>query len=183
MRTVCLLFVLALISSAHAQITWTKVDTHQVDAESLASKAKLSAEQTALLQKLDSNLDNLLIEKIDLGAQAGYAVEASSDSQWCSPTGNCTFWILDAQMHVLLQHIAQTFAVLQTTTHGQHDIVLRMHGSATDSSWGLYHFTGTVYHRMQCADVNYSPDPDVELKEPAVTLLSCKTMQPYNKVK
>jgi len=175
MRITRLLLLFSLISAAHAQTKWTDAKTHVVSISSVASKTGFSADQMRLLQKLDSNLDDLRIEKIDLGSQTGYAVQ-SFGSEWCGAVGNCTFWILDAHMKAILSYRAQTFAVLPTSTNGQHDIVLRLHASATESMWGLYHFTGTYYRRIQCADVNYSPDPEVILKKPVVSSLPCSRM-------
>jgi hypothetical protein len=172
MRIARLLLVFVLLSSANAQTTWTNTDMHEVDMANLASKAKLSAEQTKQLRKLDNNLDDLRIEKIDMGSLTGYAVQGFGGNL-CGAVGNCAFWILDAQMHILLKYIAQRFAVLPTNTNGKRDIVLADHSSATDSAWGLYHFTGTYYRRAECADVNYAPNPDVILKKPVVTTIPC----------
>lgn len=93
----------------------------------------------------------------------------------CSPTGNCLFWIFQ-KAHVgyrlLLKGEGQTFTVQKTITNGFRDIVLSMHGSATESGLTDYRYKGGVYHDVGCYDASWSVVEDGkerELKEPLIT--------------
>ena len=94
----------------------------------------------------------------------------------CSPTGNCSVWVLRMGTHeysVVLHGTAQSVWIWPTQTNGLHDIVLAMHGSATSTGLKLYKFDGSAYHRTACynADFQYlGEDGEIyELEEPRIT--------------
>jgi hypothetical protein len=76
----------------------------------------------------------------------------------CSPTGNCSVWVLEPVDHgyrVILNGDAQTISVLPTSTNRWHDIVLTMHGSATHSGMTLYKFDGHRYRESGCYEASF----------------------------
>ena len=115
---------------------------------------------------------------VDLDSHGRNEVVAQgSGEDECSPTGNCSFRILarrrDGYRVILDGGSTQTFTIQPTRTNGFSDIVLSMHGSATDSMLTLYQFEGTRYRDAGCWEANWAPlDKDGnlhELKEPRVT--------------
>ena len=94
----------------------------------------------------------------------------------CSATGNCSFWIFQKDSsgyQMLLEADAiQTFTIQPTSNNGFRDIVLKMHGSATDSTLTEYQYKGGVYHEVGCYDASWTvlEDNNVrELNEPIIT--------------
>ena len=69
----------------------------------------------------------------------------------CSPTGNCSFWILSSGYMVLRETIAQTVKVQSTVHHGLPDVITAMHGSAFESDLTRWEFNGKIYLRAGCA--------------------------------
>lgn len=175
--------------SAAAQPNWTTTRVHEIETQTVKN-TRLSHEQLSQLQtvvgptlKECSNYPSSFEKKIELSdlrmesvvlspTVKGYAVQGMG-SCMCGATGNCAFWLLDSRLHLLLDSDAQGFAVLLPTTHGMHDVVLSLHGSATDSEHTLYRFDGRRYQRSQCADVDFAPTPERILKNPKVTLEAC----------
>ncbi len=104
-------------------------------------------------------------------------VGQGSGEDVCSPTGNCSFWILrhgrNGYRVILDGGSAQTFTIQSTRTNDFSDIVLGMHGSATDTTLTLYKFDGSRYKDAGCWEANWAAlDKDGnwrELKEPRVT--------------
>lgn len=107
--------------------------------------------------------------------------QAGGDT-YCSPTGNCSFWIFrrrGTSYEVLLEGDAQTFTIQHTRTKGYLDIVLSRHNSAFDSEAREYKFDGNSYREGACFDVEWSvlgSDSEFhDLKEPRISL--CGTSQ------
>lgn len=95
----------------------------------------------------------------------------------CSPTGNCSFWILRRGARgysVILHGVGQTLSVLPAAENGLRDVVLGMHGSATMTALKVYRFNSAAYQRMGCFSENWQylgEDGEVhELDEPRITL-------------
>jgi hypothetical protein len=98
----------------------------------------------------------------------------------CSPTGNCSIWVLqraDKGYRLILKANAiQTFAIQPGKTNGFQDLVLGMHGSATEQELFVYRFVNDRYRRSACYDANWERlvgDKYVELKSPIVTPYPC----------
>ena len=181
--------LVAFCLSAAAQPNWTNARVHEIERQTVRT-TRLSHGQLDELQivvgpdlKECSGYPSSFEKKIELGdlrmesvalspTAKGYAVQGMG-SCMCGASGNCSFWLLDSQMHLLLHGGAQMFALLPKTTHGRSNIVLRLHSSATDSDWKLYEFDGRQYRLSRCADVDYSPTPERVLKNPKVTLEQC----------
>ena len=94
----------------------------------------------------------------------------------CSPTGNCPFWLFRKTKHsyklLLYAEGIQSFTIERTRTNGFRDIVLAMHGSATESQLTLYKYANGAYHDVACYDANWTVlegDTIRELKEPRIT--------------
>lgn len=87
----------------------------------------------------------ILLEANVLG---GLAIQGRGQC-FCSPTGNCDFWIYQLRngryRAVLKIGTVQTFGFLKSTTHGYPDLVVWSHGSATDSGAQLFRFNGDRY--------------------------------------
>jgi len=179
-----------MTASAIAQQGWTQADTHAIEWRHNVRAARLTPAQMARLKKITGSelqacsddelpreakvgLADFPIEPATLAPdKSGFAVQGMG-SCMCGAVGNCPFWLLDSDMHLLIASRAQEFALLPQLKNGMRNVVLRLHGSATDSSWALYQFDGKHYRPSQCADVNYSPNPDRILKRPKVTPQRC----------
>jgi hypothetical protein len=104
-------------------------------------------------------------------------VQAGGEKSGCSPTGNCPLWVLRRQRdgyHVVLDAgSAQNFTIQPHRTNGFNDLVLSMHGSATESGLTLYKFNGSSYDDVACYDENSEAADESgqfhHLKEPRVT--------------
>lgn len=93
----------------------------------------------------------------------------------CGATGNCMFWIFQRfprGYRLLLKGGAQTFTIQRTRTDGFRDIVLAMHGSATDAGLTEYRYIDGTYRDIACYDASwivFKGDERRELKEPRIT--------------
>jgi len=102
--------------------------------------------------------------------------QGCGEKSGCSPTGNCPLWVLRRQRdgyHVILDGSAQTFTIQAHRTKGFNDVVLSMHGSATESGLTLYKFNGSNYDDVACYDENWEVADESgqfhHLKEPRIT--------------
>lgn len=95
-------------------------------------------------------------------------------SCFCSPTGNCSFWVVvpvgDSYRVLLMASAVQTVAVQPQMTRGHPDLDVSMHDSAFETTHWTYRFDGRRYRRTQCADWNYQDrkNPDRLLSEPRI---------------
>ena len=102
-------------------------------------------------QNLQQVAEQTRIKAVDLSGKGfGEFVAQGIGAQSCSPTGNCSLWVLrqsgDKYSVILYRGAAQTFTIQPTVTNGLHDIVVGMHGSATEQGLKLYRFNGSKYH-------------------------------------
>lgn len=77
----------------------------------------------------------------------------------CSPTGNCSFWIFPKTptgYRLLLDGFGQTFTIQRSKTNGFHDIVVSMHGSATESRLTDFRFEDGHYVEVGCYYANWA---------------------------
>jgi hypothetical protein len=139
----------------------------QSDFESAEEMRRVAAETRIQYVDLDSD------GKPDVIAQAG------GDNPGCSPTGNCTFWILhshDGRYETLLEAEAQTFTVQPTRSKKFFTVVLTRHSSAFESEVKVYKFDGEAYREDGCYTAEWEALGDDgeyhRLKEPRIT--SCK---------
>jgi len=95
----------------------------------------------------------------------------------CSPTGNCPFWVfrkMKAAYRLLLEKEAiQTFTIQRTQTNGYLDLVLGMHGSATEQGLFVNQFRDGRYRRTACYDASWTylgnDGENHDLKVPRIT--------------
>ena len=96
---------------------------------------------------------------------------------FCSPTGNCAFWIYQLKdgkyRAVLSRGSVQSFGFLKSRSHGYPDLVTWSHGSATMSAAKLYRFDGNRYVASGGWDVEFEYLGDdgqiVKPDEPRIT--------------
>jgi len=97
-------------------------------------------------QQLKDAILDTRVELVDLNGDGIPEVIAQGTSkEGCSPTGNCPFWVLqksgrDYRLLVSLDAI-QTFQIQRSRSNGFRDIVVGMHGSATESTLRLLRYS------------------------------------------
>jgi hypothetical protein len=103
-------------------------------------------------------------------------VQGTGDSAGCSPTGNCPFWVFQRShdKYKLLGHeqIVQSFTIEDTRSSGYKDIVVGMHGSATETTLTLLRYRDGKYREAGCYEARWSVlkgDVIHMLKEPLFT--------------
>jgi hypothetical protein len=97
----------------------------------------------------------------------------------CSATGNCPFWIfrkVGKHYEPLLETYGQTFTIQKHSTRGYKDIVVSVHGSATQSDLTDYRYSNGEYVAAGCYDAEWEVlegNEVRELKVPRITPTSC----------
>lgn len=100
---------------------------------------------------------------LDQDGKPEVIAQAGEGTHGCSPTGNCTFWVLRGRgpkYEVLLEALAQTFTVQPTRTNHFSDIVLNIHGSAFETEAREYKFDNNTYRETDCYDVLWASCSD-----------------------
>lgn len=128
-------------------------------------------------QQLRDATLNTRVKLVDLnGDGIPEVIAQGTDKLGCSPTGNCPFWVFQKSGHEyrLLVSLGgiQTFQIQRSRSNGFRDIVVEMHGSATQRTLRLLRFGNGKYHEGGCYDANWSVlegDTVRELKEPRLT--------------
>ncbi|WP_263355792.1 hypothetical protein [Acidicapsa ligni] len=96
----------------------------------------------------------------------------------CGATGNCSIWVLERTATGYSQLVqgstfkVQTFTVQGEQTNGYKDLVLGMHGSASEQTLFLLRYKDGKYYRSGCYDANWeivSEDSIQQLKAPKIT--------------
>ncbi len=173
---------------------WNWRDSQELNANQSLRNAKLSQHEKRAIAKaladqfrpvmtdLEINSEEQLqkaaldtrIKLIDLNDD-GIPEVVAQGMAGCSPTGNCSFWIFQRSpkgYRLLLEGEAQSFTIQPTSTEGFRDIVLSMHGSATDSGLTEYWYMDGTYRDVGCYDASwivFEGDERRELKEPRIT--------------
>jgi len=197
-----ILFVLAVASLAIAALadtsdnfSWNWRDWQELSArESLRSSALSKQDKDAITAAIEDRLTEMMsdleiesesqlrkaaldtrIKMIDLNGDGVPEVVAQGMAD-CSPTGNCSLWILQRKPEgykVLLAAFGQTFTIQQPSTNGYRDVVVSMHGSATESGLTEYRYRGGRYREAGCYSAEWTVrenDGTIrELKEPRIT--------------
>lgn len=128
-------------------------------------------------QKLQQLIDETRIKPVDLnGDGVTEIIVQAGDDESCSPTGNCTFWILARSgvgfKTILKRGAVQTFSIQDAKTNGYRDLVLEMHGSAFDQGLYVYRFRDGRYQRAGCYNASWQRlvgDDYIDLKKPDIT--------------
>jgi len=165
---------------------WNEVQSAK---KTLASEKKISGGDRALLEKRiaqqyrgDPNptkrAADTPVHLTDLNGDGIPEVIAQAvGDELCSPTGNCAFWVFQKTSSgyrlILEKGAAQGFTIQPNRTNGYSDVVLTMHGAATEQELYLYKFEQNHYRRAACYDANWTyldkNDELHELKEPRLT--------------
>jgi len=132
--------------------------------ESLAPAAKGTriAVPKPILRELKADPENCLDPSpSELGKMDGYLILGKKyrlvavwgrSSCFCSPTGNCAFWLFrprDGKYEKILDtDMVNRFGFAHSTTTGLPDLVLLSHGSAFDSGGALWKFDGVSYQQV-----------------------------------
>jgi hypothetical protein len=123
---------------------------------------------------------NANVKMISLSQDEKEPVEVVAQIQHlCSADGNCTLWFFRRTSDgygLLLNAIGDGFTVEKTSTNGFMDLVVNMHGSATDQWLKVYRYSRGRYWRVACYDANWAPLENGvihQLKEPRITPSPC----------
>lgn len=128
-------------------------------------------------QQLKDATLNTRVELVDLnGDGIPEVIAQGANKLGCSPTGNCSFWVFqksgrEYRLLVSLRAI-QTFQIQRSRSNGFSDIVVEMHGSATQRTLRLLRYGNGKYYKAGCYDANWSVlegGTIRELKEPRLT--------------
>ena len=117
------------------------------------------------------------VKLVDLDGDGRPEVIAQGIGDVCSRTGNCPFWVFQrvaSGYKVILEKGAvQTFTVQPTRSNDYSDLLLSMHGSATEQELYSYQFGHGRYRSIACYDANWSYLDENgrihELKRPRIT--------------
>jgi hypothetical protein len=122
-----------------------------------------------------------VVRLIDLNRDGVPEVVSRANGEWsgCSPSGNCSFSVLERTAKgykTILDGVARFFSVEKTETNGFQDIVLGMHGSATETELKVYQYRDGKYRKTACYDADWSilvNDQVVDLQKPRITSVVC----------
>jgi hypothetical protein len=167
---------------------WNWRDNQSAENPLASEKHLTSTERNSLLDALTHQYKGEIhpeklaaetpVELIDLNGDGVAEVVAQAVSgDFCSPTGNCAFWVFEKSASgyklILQKGAVQFFTIQPTRTNGFIDLVLGMHGSATEQGLYLYRFSKGRYRRAACYLANWTfldKNEEVhELKEPRIT--------------
>ncbi len=129
-------------------------------------------------QQLKDAILETRTELVDLNDDGTPEVIAQgTNKEGCSPTGNCPFWVFQksGQEYRLLVSLSaiQTFQIQRNRSGRFQDIVVAMHGSATERTLRLLQYSRGKYRQAGCYDANWSVLEGGmlrELKDPQLTL-------------
>jgi hypothetical protein len=166
---------------------WNSKESQEARDTVRASKGISPAERAMLLNALaarfkgdpnpKSEAEDTRVRLVDLNGDGVPEVISQASGDICSPTGNCPFWAFQktgTQYRLILEKGAvQDFTIQPTQTNGYFDLVLGMHGSATEQGLFLYQFRDGRYRRAGCYDANWTylgKDGEYHnLKQPRIT--------------
>lgn len=161
-------------STAREDFRWNAGDAQELNWNQTIAKSELTKrEKTELITAIRAqigedrpaaHLDQTQIELIHLNDSKRHEVIAQATGEdLCSPTGNCSLWVFKhgrKGYQVVLDGIAQTFTIQPTITHGWHDIVLGMHGSAFETQLTVYKYDGKAYTSTACYMAIFKDEKD-----------------------
>jgi hypothetical protein len=169
--------------------SWNWQDVQYFGDQTIATSKDISAEErAALLKALVARFKDVpnareaaaqtRIKVVQLNGNGAPEIATQPFGEhWCSPTGNCAFWLFQKSgagyKLILEKGAAQGFTVQPTRTNGFSDLVLTMHGSATEKDLYVYQFRGGQYRRAACYEANWTSLGDDgayrDRKEPEIT--------------
>jgi hypothetical protein len=189
--TVLMIFIAATPAAPTQVFHWDSAQAQVLTADQSLRKANLpEAEKVALVAAIQNQIGrqvdmtrNVALDArvliVDLNRDGQPEVLAQPIGQYaCSVDGNCGFWVFrkfGKAYKLLLDSVGQTFTLQPTYTNGFQDIVVAMHGSATEGTLKIYQYHSGRYFRVACygADWQARDNPNLRLKEPRIT--PCRT--------
>jgi hypothetical protein len=162
-----------IIVAPAEQLDWDMSGWHEVDQaiDSLPVQDQLGIEH-----RLGAKPTNLRAMRVKTVSGPIFIVQAAGfEDEWCSPTGNCSFWVLSSDYRILLEKVTQTFKLQSGTHNGLPDIATSMHGSAFNSGLSYWRFQGKHYVRIACADAVYLDADGNAFKSPHISPQPCGT--------
>ena len=168
MTLLCLFFWLAQMPRPSVN-GWHLDRLHEVEKRA----SLLNIQDQGVLKKALGRIADLRAEKVLLPAGTIYFVQATGN-YYCSPTGNCSTYLVSGDGYVLLSTIAQQIGIDRSSSSGHPDIITSMHGSAFESGLKLWRFAGTKYKRIACAESNYRDEDGNDLTSPRLTSTPCR---------
>jgi hypothetical protein len=182
-RTFLILFLLAASSNLFGQSSVRLAqDADLIQLSKRARRAEAKGERIdiplAILTKIRANTSDCQIggtDETDLFDTYRVSMRDKDDSIvviwgrgscYCSPTGNCAFWIFHPSPNgyrpFLQTDMVRDFGFLTSTNHSLRDFVAWSHGSAELSPARLYRFDGSGYREVCGWDehTKYREGPD-----------------------
>jgi hypothetical protein len=132
-------------------------------------------DRRGIAKRLGEKPANLRAMQIDSASGHLFIVQGTGDN--CSPTGNCSTWALNSDYKVLLSTIAQTIKIQPSKHDGQPDILTAMHGSAFSGGMKQWHFEGSAYRNVACAEYSYWDVNGKVLKHAKTAIELCSKRQ------
>ena len=129
---------------------------------------------TLSIRELEQLANSTRVKLIDVtGDGVPDVIAEGGAAEICSPTGNCPWWVLTKQGSLyspILESFGNGLSTNCRPSKGQCDIVVFMHGSATELSIKLYRLANRRYRRMAAYDAVWPQDEDGRTaRTPAVT--------------
>jgi len=106
---------------------------------------------------------SLLVGSIALARDGSQQILVRGTKDFCSPTGNCSLWILvrkAGQFRLALGTEGQVMIVRSSFARGFHDIAIGLHDSAFVEQYTVYGWDGTGYKQADCYSTEYPADAD-----------------------
>jgi hypothetical protein len=166
--------VMLVVLNGQDRFTWDWRQAEELGPSYALRSAKLAERdktllQAAIVEKLShQNLSaedlqdfalRTAIKMVDLNNDGKPEIIAQgSDPYNCSPTGNCPFWVFQKRASgyaSLLESFGQTYTIQNHRTNGYRDLVVAMHGSATEQMVKIYHFRNGKYVRAGCYEYSW----------------------------
>jgi hypothetical protein len=166
-----LLLMFGIIVAPAQQLDWDMSGWHEVD-QAIGSLPV--QDQLGIEHRLGAKPTDLRAMRVKTASGPIFIVQAVGfEDGWCSPTGNCSFWVLSGDYRILLEKVTQTFKLLANVHGGLPDVMTSMHGSAFESGLSYWRFQGKHYVRVACADAVYRDADGNLFKEPHISPYPC----------
>lgn len=130
------------------------------------------SDRLAIQKHLEITSSELRATAIETARGKLFFVQATGNF-FCSPTGNCSLWVLDVHYDVVLKTVAQSAKILKSNHQNRPDIQTTMHGSATSADRKQWHFQDTGYVVSACAVEEYANANGVPYPRPHITPYPC----------
>lgn len=169
MKRSLLILLLVAISAAQKmpKFQWSQGELEQPELSLAAHKGFTKPNRDAILHvlfnKFDKNstppnseqrAEQVHVKLVDLNGDKFPEVIVELVGDYCSPTGNCPWVVLQktgqSYKVILEKGAVQSFMLQKTLSSSYRDVVLGMHGSASEQGLFVYQFRGKRYIRTHC---------------------------------